>query len=158
MKPPTNANPTSVHISLDKYLQGAPKVEPAKLEERANRQDYTSLASIRKCHEVKTGLPLCSETKRSLLAILCKYILSGEAPLNFPTVINDVDQTWMIDPTVNVVRKLFSCNHEEADTRMVYHASLLSTPVVISANDSDVFMFDDTRDGILTIRAILIWI
>ena len=31
------------------------------------------------------------------------------------------------------------CNHEEADTRMIFHASLQIKPVVIEASDSDVF-------------------
>ena len=93
-----------------------------------------------------------SSTKQSLLATFCRYVLSGEAPLLYPTVINDVDQTWEIDPSSHTVRELFSCNHEEADTRMIYHASLQASPVVISANDSDVFVLgtyafalDDTR-------------
>ena len=93
-----------------------------------------------------------SDTKRSLLSTFCRHVLSGEAPLDFPTIINDVDTTWMIDPSSNDVTELFSCNHEEADTRMIYHASLQEGPVVISANDSDVFILaayacalDETR-------------
>ena len=34
---------------------------------------------------------------------------------------------------------MFTCNHEEADTRMIYHASLQgSSKVIISASDIDV--------------------
>ena len=81
-----------------------------------------------------------SDTKQSLLATFCSYVLSGEASLDYTTVINNVDHTWMIDPSSNTVTELFACNHEEADTRMIYHASLQTSPVVISANDSDVFV------------------
>ena len=46
----------------------------------------------------------------------------------------------MIDSKDQNISKLFICNHEEADTRMIYHASLQgANSVVISANDSDVF-------------------
>ena len=45
----------------------------------------------------------------------------------------------MLDPKGNSVTKMFTCNHEEADTRMIYHASRQGeSNVVISANDSDV--------------------
>ena len=45
----------------------------------------------------------------------------------------------MLDPKENSVTKMFTCNHEEADTRMIYHASRQGeSNVVISANDSDI--------------------
>ena len=36
--------------------------------------------------------------------------------------------------------ELFKCNHEEADTRLILHASLQDTNVVIVAKDTDVFV------------------
>ena len=71
--------------------------------------------------------------------LFVNYLKSEKANLFYPTIINDEDNTWMIEPSSGNVTELFVCNHEEADTRMIYHASLQGTKnVVIVANDSDV--------------------
>ena len=41
---------------------------------------------------------------------------------------------------LNPKQVLFVCNHEEADTGMIYHASTQDSYVFISANDSDVLV------------------
>ena len=74
-----------------------------------------------------------SESKRSLFAVFCSYVLSGQAPLKYPTIINNVNQTWVIDPQSKIATKLFFCNHEEAGTRMIYHASLERPSNVVSS-------------------------
>ena len=54
-------------------------------------------------------------------------------------MINDEDNTWIMEPSSGNVTELFLCNYEEADTHIMYHASLQrTTNVVIVANDSDI--------------------
>ena len=40
---------------------------------------------------------------------------------------------------MEMIFELFVCNYEEADIRMIYHASVKDSYLVVSANDSDVF-------------------
>ena len=42
--------------------------------------------------------------------------------LAYPVIVTEKESTWKI--TKNYVHQMFSCNHEEPDTRMVLHASL----------------------------------
>ena len=107
-------------------LQGVTKggARKARGEDESTRLYITGFDQDMPRSEDWTRALSNSDTKRSLLSTFCRYVLSGEAPLDFPTIINDVDSTWMIDPSSNDVTELFSCNHEEADTRMIYHASL----------------------------------
>ena len=53
-------------------------------------------------------------------------------------MINDEDNTWMIELSSGNVTELFLCNHEEEDTHMMCHASLQTTTnLVIVANGFD---------------------
>ena len=62
-------------------------------------------------------------TKRSLYSLLVKYLKSGKATLINPTIVNDEDNTYMIAASGDVT-EWFVCNQENADTLMIYHASL----------------------------------
>ena len=78
-------------------------------------------------------------TKKSMYSLFVDYLKSGNAPLTHLTVVNDDDTTWEIEPSSGDLTQVFICNHEEADTRMIYHASLQgTTKVVLVANDTDV--------------------
>ena len=47
-------------------------------------------------------------------------------------------ETREITPTG--IKHLFTCNHEEADTRVIYHCTLDDKPIVVIATDSDILM------------------
>ena len=53
--------------------------------------------------------------------------------------INDGEHTWRIEDRVSTLQ-LFSCNHEEADSRIAPHASKSSGNLVIVAKDADFLM------------------
>ena len=73
-----------------------------------------------------------------MYSLFVDYLKSGNAPLTHLTVVNDDDTTWEIEPSSGDLTQVFICNHEEADTRMIYHASLQGTTnVVLVANDTD---------------------
>ena len=144
MTPPRISNPKYVHIILDNYVDdstkaGARKIrgetESTRLHIGAYGQDMPSTADEWKCALGN------SETKKSLFSLFCQYILIGMAELEYTTIFNNINQTWMYNPRNKNITKLFECNHEEADTRMIYHASLEgASNVVLCANDSDVFI------------------
>ena len=58
--------------------------------------------------------------------------------LTIPFVVTEKDLTWRIDR--GVVTELFLCNHEEADSRMVLHASLEGVKIVVCSKDTDVLL------------------
>ena len=38
------------------------------------------------------------------------------------------------------MKELETCNHQEADTRVIYHAAKSSKPVVVQATDTDILV------------------
>ena len=78
-------------------------------------------------------------TKKTLDYLFASYVKSGQTSLFYPTTVNDEDITWQTDPKSGMLSEEFVCNHEEADTRIIYHASLQkNSDVVFVANHSDV--------------------
>ena len=73
---------------------------------------------------IKFANPYKSDSFRSKLDILLVFTKSNN--------------TWMI--TSQEVLLLEQCNHHEADTRVVRHASLSERPVVVVATDTDIFV------------------
>ena len=80
------------------------------------------------------------ENKEDLISLVCTYYKSEEGRKLFkiPLVINQGEQAWKISE--KQIEDLHLCNHEEADTRIVYHAASSNTPAVIIAKDTDVFL------------------
>ena len=74
-----------------------------------------------------------------MIHLICSFLKTDDARklLRIPLIINCKDETWRI--TRGNIEPFPVCNHEEADTRMIFHASLQTGTVVIDANDSDVF-------------------
>ena len=69
----------------------------------------------------------------------CLWISSKCIKKNVPIVINVGEYTWRIEDGVSPLH-LFSCNHEEADSRIALHASKSSGDHVIVAKDTDVLI------------------
>ena len=142
MTPPVDTDPLSVHLVLDRYIEDSTKsgARKARGESSSTRLFVTGFGQSmpETVDEWKSALSN-SETKKSFYSLFAEYVTSGTTTLLYTTIINKEDNTVMIDPRCGTVTNLFHCNHEEADTRMIYHASLQgSQNVVIVANDSDV--------------------
>ena len=58
--------------------------------------------------------------------------------LRMPLIITETCNTWLVSPEDFTL--LETCNHHEADTRVVRHVSLSDKPVVIVAADTDIFV------------------
>ena len=61
-----------------------------------------------------------------------------EKKIIVPVVVTQGQNTWYIDHNTCIM--LFTCNHEEADYRMVHHASLEDTTCIVKSKDTDVLM------------------
>ena len=64
--------------------------------------------------------------------LFCTYYTSK---LRIPLVITETCNTWLVSP--EDVTLLETCNHHEADTRIVKRVSLSDKPVVIVVADTD---------------------
>ena len=80
------------------------------------------------------------ENKTQLINFLANYYKSDSVRSSFdiPLVFTESDNAWLI--TSEDVLLLEQCNHHEADTRVIRHASLSDKPVVIVAADTDIFI------------------
>ena len=141
MEPPENSEALSVHFCIDIYKENSTKAgaRRSRGENESIQLHVTGFGQAMPdtIEEWNSALSN-STTKKSMYALLVKYLMSGKAPLKYPTVVNDEDSTFTIDIHGNVTR-LFVCDHEEADTRMIHHASRQGKGnVVLVANDSDV--------------------
>ncbi len=80
------------------------------------------------------------ENKTDLIRVAANFLRSQEAKKHIcvPLLFTDKEETWKI--TRDSATMLFQCNHEDADTRLILHACLEDTNVVIVAKDTDVFI------------------
>ena len=66
---------------------------------------------------------LNTTAEKFFYSLFTSYLKSGQASLLYATTVNDEDITRKTDPKSGLLSEKFICNHEEADTRMIYHAS-----------------------------------
>ena len=141
MVPPPFCDATSIHFVIDKYIEDSTKSGARKNrgETKSIRINVTGLGQEMPATADHLHLALSNSiTKKSMYLLFVNYLKSGNAPISLPTVVNDEDITWEIHPSGEHTQ-IFVCNHEEADTRMIYHATLQGkNDVVIVANDTDV--------------------
>ena len=80
------------------------------------------------------------ENKTDLLKMVVPFFTLPEfrRRLETPLITNDKDTTLMI--TEDSVSTLILCNHEEADSRLVLHATESATEVVVVSKDTYVFV------------------
>ena len=81
-----------------------------------------------------------SDNETDLIKLFAEYLKSNEIRkmFNVPVFFTEKETTYKIDQ--NGWREIFSCNHEEADYRLVLHASLYDTPCVVRSKDTDVLV------------------
>uniref|UniRef100_UPI00358E375C uncharacterized protein n=1 Tax=Myxine glutinosa TaxID=7769 RepID=UPI00358E375C len=81
-----------------------------------------------------------AENKTELIKFMVTYFKSDSvrSKLRIPLTVTEEQNTWLITQTK--FEQLESCNHHEADTRLVLHASKCEGSVVIKASDTDVLI------------------
>ena len=80
------------------------------------------------------------QNKEELIQLIVKYMETGEgmSQLEHPYIVTAGDATFSVRD--HSICMLYTCNHEEADTRLVLHALLADSDVVVVAKDTDVLI------------------
>ncbi len=84
-----------------------------------------------------------SENKNDLIKLIVEYLKSPESKrcIFLPITVNEEGNTWSINYEKNSNHKLvLTCNHEEADTRMVLHAATAADNEVVVSKDPNVLI------------------
>ena len=81
-----------------------------------------------------------NDNKNDLIHLFVLFLKLDDVrmKLAYPVIVTEKESTWKM--TKNYVHQMFSCNHEEADTRMVLHASLDDVDCVVCSKDTDVLL------------------
>ena len=81
----------------------------------------------------------CSDNKNELISLIARYIFSTKGSgMKYPFTFTADDKTFKC--MSGQVEIIFTCNHDEADTRLVLHALLCENDVVIVCQDTDVII------------------
>ena len=80
------------------------------------------------------------DNKTELIRFISEYCKSDKVrrKLKVPLTITAEDKTYLIESTG--VQELSTCNHHEADTRIILHAVNTSDPVIVIASDTDILI------------------
>ena len=78
--------------------------------------------------------------KEELIRLIAQHMISEEArgTIKQPFIVTEGNNTYRVGR--NGCELIYRCNHEEADTRLVLHASLEAADVVIVSKDTDVLI------------------
>ena len=137
--PPAETRTTSLEIIMDTYVEFSVK-EVTRRKRGGEPRPRTVISALQqKMPQGDKWLSLLSngENKTGLFHLFVNFLKIYEN--NVPIVINVGEYTWRIQDGVSPLH-LFYCNNEEADSRIVLHASKSSGNVVIVANDTDILM------------------
>ena len=138
--PPAETRTTSLEIIMNTYVEFSVKeVTRRKLGGEPHPRTVIS-ALQQKMPQGDKWLSLLSngEKKTDLFHLLVNFLKIYEK--NVPIVINVGKYAWRIEDGVSPLNLFCCCNNEEADSRIVLHASKSSGNVVIVAKDTDILM------------------
>ena len=138
--------PSKVHIVFDNYTDNISySVKQTKRKSRAAGEDGSRVHIGSDAQEMPQGddykdFLKNSENKADLIRRFNEYV-RREVPkmnLDYPLVITSEKNALEI--TSSGIEVLLPCNHEEADTRIMYHCTLDDKPIVVIASDTDILM------------------
>ena len=140
--PPNGSSALSIDIIMDTYLAKSVK-EGTRRHRGGNPGPRTFPSGFKqKMPQGEKWLAFLSNTdnKNDLISLFVKYLKTPEVRnrLKLPMIVTETSHTWSINR--EGCKYLFDCNHEEADTRIVLHASLAEENVVVVAKDTDVLV------------------
>ena len=140
IEPPQFSNPKIVGMINDTYFKDS--IKEGTRRSRGTGGSKVSIEGFEQ-HMLK-GLQWKEflhrgDNKDELLASLvcCMKSKEGSMSLRYPYIVTCRDETFSLGTDVTLLHR---CNHEEADTRLVLHAFLANSDVVIVASDTDVLI------------------
>ena len=100
-------------------------------------RNWKVLISIRQ--KESSGTNFC-RIKEELIKLIAQHMTSEEArgTIKQPFIVTEGDNTYRVER--NGCELIYRCNHEEADTRLVLHASMEAADVAIVSKDTDVLI------------------
>ena len=141
VSPPSSFQPKRLELVNDVYKNRSIK-SMARLKRGENAQ-RTHVNSVQQNILKGNDWTKCfknNDNKNDLLHQISEFLKEVDVrnQLQIPVRINDMFDT--IEVTTESCATLFTCNHEEADTRMIYHALREDIPIVIVSKDTDVLL------------------
>jgi hypothetical protein len=81
------------------------------------------------------------DNKIELIQFLVNHYKSDpvRSKLEIPLTLTEEEKTWLVVKRTGI-QELGQCNHTEADTRLVLHASRCDGPVIVRAADTDIMI------------------
>ena len=134
--PPNSAQAKELHIVMDTY-----KSNSTRYTKEGKRIHVSGFDQKMPRGNKWVDILSNNSNKADLINLLFKYVESGAAMKlteNLVLKITENENTWQTEN--GRLLNIFKCNHEEADTRMIFHASLSINNVVIVTNDTDVLV------------------
>ena len=138
--------PSKVHIVFDNYTDNAQfSVKQTKRKSRAGGVEGKRVYIGTDSQEMPQGddykdFLKNSSNKGDLIRRFGEFVQREVPRLDFhyPMVVTIEKNTWEI--TSAGVSVLPPCNHEEADTRVIYHCMMEDKPTVVIASDTDILI------------------
>jgi hypothetical protein len=139
--PPSHSRPQQLGIIFDSYSTATTKELTQTCRGAPGRRIHITSSEKRmpKGKDWDSFLRN-SENKTELIRFLVSYYKTDavRSKLNIPLTVTEEEKTWLI--TRVKIEQLESCNHHEADTRLILQASKSNDPVVVLATDTDVLI------------------
>ena len=140
--PREDLNPIDIEIINDTYIN--PRVW--KVEREASEAEKSRRVHVQGFYrEMLKGNEWLAffnniKNKTALIKMATNFFKTedGKKQLSVPLIFTQKEETWMITRDAGA-RSLFKCNHEGADTRLILHACLQDTNVLVVAKGTDVF-------------------
>ena len=139
--PPRYSQPLTVEIIMDNYIEhSAKECTRRKRGEQSTRIHITGFGQKMPQGNSWQNLLKNGENKTDLIHMFVEYLKleSTRKEFTIPLIVTEKEKTWKITKTEIELR--FNCNHEEADSRMVLHASIEDVDCVIQSKDTDVLV------------------
>ena len=142
VSPPSSYQPKRLELVNDVYKNSSIKsMTRLKRGENAQRTHVNSIQqNMLKGNDWKGIFFNNNDNKNDLLHQISEFLKEVDVrnQLQIPVRINDMFDA--IEVTTETCVTLFTCNHEEADTRMIYHALREDIPIVNVSKDYDVLV------------------
>ena len=140
--PPQDAKATSLHFVMDVYKPNSAKEGiRRKRGEDGNRVHVSGFEQKMPRGNKRIEFLSNGQNKTDLILLFAKFLKSDRGVRimgNLPVIVTEEENTWHIDK--GEITNIFKCNHEEADTRVILHASLSSDNIIVVASDTDVLV------------------
>ena len=141
VEPPKGSEPTVIGFINDTYRKISIKNGTRKLRGEAGRNTYIDGFEQHMPQGIAWNEFLCNNAnKEELTKVISKYLQTDKSRKRFthPVIVTSGEVTYTIPAGGDIITT--TCNHEEADTRLVKHVLDAQNDTVIVSKDTDVLI------------------